>query len=101
MKTSGDYQPAYFRDTGCHLEPSCLNCSQARCWHDVMDQIGIGGLRAQQRAERDLAVLEWWRSRPELKPGEVARAWGISERTAFRIRRRGRSYPAPERTAAG
>lgn len=34
-KKKGDFQPAYYKDQGCSLAPSCLNCPLPRCRYDA------------------------------------------------------------------
>ena len=71
-----------YRDEGCELSPSCLRCHLPRCKYDV-PRDG----REEHRRERDRLLIEA-RYREGLPVGEVARKFGLSQRTVYRILRR-------------
>ncbi len=71
-------------DSGCEVHPSCLTCPLARCRYDEP-----GGLRAMLGAERDRRMVRAYRDE-HLKPGEVARRFGVSRRTVFRVMQKAR-----------
>jgi len=68
-----------YRDDGCELSPSCLNCPLPRCKYD-----DPGWLQRERRRKRDHAVLEA-RRRRDLTVPQLAERFGVSERTVFRI----------------
>jgi hypothetical protein len=74
----GEEQSCY-RDDGCELGTSCLNCSLPRCIHDEP-----GGKRGQRRRQRNREIVSL-RRRQRLKIGELARRYGVSSRTVYRI----------------
>jgi hypothetical protein len=67
-----------YRDGGCDLAPSCLRCPLARCRYDEP-----GGARRLFQSSRDEAV----RVRRDEGVGinALAREFGISRRSVFRI----------------
>lgn len=73
-----------YRDKGCDLYPSCLRCGLPRCRYD-----DPGGARAMLREGRDAAILRLAREQ-SLGPDELARRFGLSRRTIFRVLRAGR-----------
>lgn len=81
-----DALPEYtdYRDTGCDLFPSCLNCPLPRCRYDEP-----GGAPALLRAGRDAAIVAAYRSGKRVD--ELARMFGISRRTVFRVLRAARA----------
>lgn len=74
----GEEQSCY-RDDGCDMEISCLNCSLPRCIHDEP-----GGKRGQQKRQRNREIVSL-RQKRRLKIGELARRFGLSCRTVYRI----------------
>ncbi len=68
-----------YRDDGCELSPSCLNCPLPRCKYD-----DPGWLQRERRSKRDRAVLDA-RRRRDLTVPQLAERFGVSERTVFRI----------------
>ena len=71
-----------YRDEGCDLSPSCLNCPLPRCRYDQP-----GGVRRLRTLGRDEEIVRLRRS--ERVPIDVlARRFGVSRRTVFRILKR-------------
>jgi len=68
-----------YRDDGCELGTSCLSCSLPRCIHDEP-----GGRRGQQRRQRNREIVNLRREQ-RLMIGELARRYGVSSRTVYRI----------------
>ena len=83
-KPEADPLPDYFsyRDEGCDLFPSCLNCPLPRCRHD-----GLSGGRRAATALRDGELLRE-RSLEGKSVAELALMFGVSKRTVQRIIRR-------------
>jgi hypothetical protein len=73
-----------YHDEGCDLYPSCLTCPLPRCRYDKP-----GGVRAIFNVRRDREILQL-RRRQGLPVDTLARRYGVSRRTVFRILRRGR-----------
>jgi hypothetical protein len=73
-----------YRDEGCDLYASCLTCPLPRCRYDAP-----GGVRAIFNVWRDREILGL-RRRQGLSVDMLARRYGVSRRTVFRILRRGR-----------
>ena len=73
-----------YRDEGCDLYTSCLGCPLPRCRYDA-----AGGVRAIFNVGRDREILGLQR-RQGLSVDMLARRYGVSRRTVFRILRRGR-----------
>lgn len=71
-----------YRDTGCELAASCLACPLARCKHDER-----GGAAAMAMAQRDREIA-YLRRRYGAPVDLLARTYGLSRRTIFRIVRR-------------
>jgi hypothetical protein len=71
-----------YRDTGCDLSDSCLRCPLARCKYDAP-----GGSRrlAVGPRDRDIVIL---RTRYGVSARVIARHYGLSVRSIFRILRR-------------
>jgi len=77
-------QDVYYRDEGCDLSPSCLNCPLPRCRYDEP-----GGSRQLAKGPRDREVVR--RRREEgASIAELARSFGLSKRTVHRIVRKDR-----------
>ena len=81
-----DALPEYtaYADTGCDLHPSCLTCPLVRCRYDQP-----GGARKLLSNQRDEAIVQLQRRR-HLPINEIARRYGISRRTVFRVLARAR-----------
>jgi hypothetical protein len=75
---------AYF-DTGCELHSSCLTCPLVRCRYDEP-----GGARKLRSEDRDRSILELQRE-SRLPVGAIAKRFGISRRTVFRVLARARA----------
>lgn len=75
-----------YRDGGCDLAPSCLRCPLERCRYDEP-----GGARALLQSARDVEV--WRRREAGGAISALAREFGLSRRSVFRILARGRSQP--------
>ena len=76
-----DALPEYseYADNGCDLYPSCLSCPLPRCRYDEP-----GGAAAMLRTGRDASILRM--SRLEgVTIDDLARAFGVSRRTIFRV----------------
>jgi hypothetical protein len=73
-----------YRDEGCDLYASCLTCPLPCCRYD-----NPGGARAIFNVRRDREILRL-RRRQGLSVDMLARRYGVSRRTVFRILRRGR-----------
>ena len=73
----GHYETIY-KDTGCHLHPSCLNCPRPRCIYDTVPDDAEDPLRwtTQQEIARRLAAGE-----PTV---HIAAQVGVSTRTVDR-----------------
>lgn len=71
-----------YRDTGCDLAASCLACPLARCKHD-----DPGGMARVTMAARDREIA-YLRRRYGAPVDMLARTYGLSRRTIFRIMRR-------------
>jgi len=74
-----------YRDEGCDLYASCLTCPLPRCRYDKP-----GGARAIFNLRRDREIRHL-RRRQNLPVDTLARRYGVSRRTVFRILRKGRS----------
>ncbi|HMO54223.1 MAG TPA: helix-turn-helix domain-containing protein [Tepidiformaceae bacterium] len=79
-----DALPEYtdYRDSGCDLYSSCLSCPLPTCRYDVE-----GGASAILRSGRDANILAA-ASDGSMSIDELARAFGLSRRTIFRVLRR-------------
>ncbi|MGQ9572786.1 MAG: hypothetical protein ACUVV3_06330 [Dehalococcoidia bacterium] len=73
-----------YRDEGCDLYSSCLTCPLPRCRYDAP-----GGFRAIFNLRRDEEILHLRRGQG-LSVDMLARRYGVSRRTVFRILQRGR-----------
>ena len=81
-------QEAHYRDEGCEISPSCLNCPLPRCRHDIPT-----GIRGLKQAAKDFSV--WNAMQAEgLTVKEAAVRFSVSKRTVFRIMRRCREAGA-------
>ena len=73
-----------YADTGCDIHPRCLTCPLVRCRYDEP-----GGARKIFSEERDRSIVRL--RRDHRVPIEVlARRFGISRRTVFRVLERQR-----------
>ena len=68
-----------YADTGCDLYPSCLQCPLPRCRYEEP-----GGAAAILRQGRDESILRLARN-SGLGVDELARSFGVSRRTIFRV----------------
>ena len=86
IEPAADWPPEYchYRDEGCELAPACLNCPLPRCVYDEP-----GGTGQRQRRQRDEDMLRL-RGLEGQNARELARRFGVSQRTVYRIVRRGR-----------
>ncbi len=73
-----------YRDDGCEVSPSCLNCPLPKCKYD-----DPGWYQRERRRQREQQVLQIM-ARESLTVPEVARRFGVSQRTVFRILKRAR-----------
>ena len=71
-----------YRDEGCDLSPSCLNCRLPLCRYDLP-----GGTRRLRTLPRDEEIARLRRSE-RLPINVLARRFDVSRRTVFRILRR-------------
>lgn len=74
----------HYIDTGCSLHPSCLTCPLVRCRYDEP-----GGARKLISDARDRRILRLQRDE-QLPVSVIARHFGISRRTVFRVLARAR-----------
>jgi hypothetical protein len=74
-----------YADTGCDLHPSCLSCPLVRCRYDEP-----GGARGLLGRARDRSMVAVWR-RERLGVEALARRFGVSRRTVFRVLARERA----------
>jgi len=72
-----------YRDDGCEVAPRCLQCPLAQCKYD-----DPGWLQREQRQRRDSEV-QAVRVRERLTVPQLARRFALSQRTVFRILKRG------------
>ncbi len=68
-----------YPDTGCDVCASCLRCPLERCRYEEP-----GGLRRLIGAQRDRSMLEVQRQE-RLTANALARRFGVSRRTVFRV----------------
>jgi len=81
-----DALPEYidYVDRGCDLYPSCLRCPLPRCRYE-----DPGGAKAMLRSGRDASIIRV-ASQDGMTVDEVARMFGLSRRTVFRVLRAAR-----------
>jgi hypothetical protein len=73
-----------YRDGGCEFSPTCVRCPLERCRYDEP-----GGARTVLLGARDIEV---WRRREEGRGiNTLAKEFGLSRRSVFRILARGRA----------
>lgn len=77
-KHSSGFVPDYYRDTGCSIAPSCLNCPLPRCRYDVQ-----GGARSMRLAVRDPLIKAAYQSGEPIEV--IARRHNVSRRTVHRV----------------
>jgi hypothetical protein len=82
----------HYRDEGCELSPSCLHCPLPFCRYDHP-----GGLRHIRNRGRDSEIVRL-RYRERLPISALARRFGVSRRTIFRVLKRANRKTAPPRT---
>jgi transposase-like protein len=71
-------------DSGCDIHPSCLTCPLVRCrYHEP------GGARKLLSDERDASIIAMQRKGRPI--GAIARRFGVSRRTVFRVLARARA----------
>ena len=73
-----------YRDDGCEIMSSCLQCPLPQCKYD-----DPGWLQREARGQRDENIREV-RNKEKLTVPELAKRFGISERTVFRAVQRGK-----------
>jgi transcriptional regulator of acetoin/glycerol metabolism len=90
LPARSDALPEYvdYRDTGCDLYASCLRCPLPQCRYEVN-----GGATAMLRNGRDADILAAAR-RPGSTVDTLARTFGLSRRTIFRVLERHRGKRA-------
>ncbi len=75
-----------YADTGCDLYPSCLQCPLPRCRYEEP-----GGAAAILRQGRDESILRLAKN-SRLGVDELARSFGVSRRTIFRVLSTAKQY---------
>jgi hypothetical protein len=83
-----------YTDRGCDLYPSCLNCPLPRCRYE-----DPGGAAAMLRTGRDASILRL-AEEGGVTVDELARMFGLSRRTIFRVLRASKRGPC-RRSPAG
>ena len=73
-----------YTDDGCEVSPACLRCPLPQCKHDEP-----GWYLRAQKAERDRTIRRL-RSREGATVAQLARRFGLSKRTVFRVLHRAR-----------
>lgn len=76
-----------YNDKGCDLFPSCLSCPLPRCRYEEP-----GGAAAMMRGGRDASIIRM-ADEQAMSVDELARTFGLSRRTIFRVLR---AHRAPE-----
>ena len=76
--TRGLPENTVYRDTGCDLAPSCLECPLALCKYDDPNSE-----RVDRNVMRDTAIVKLFAS--GLKVSEIASRVNISDRTVYRV----------------
>ena len=84
VKSTRDLLPEFYpyRDAGCDMSPSCLECPLPQCKYD-----NPGWLQRERRTERDRQVVYAFRQDGMTAP-QVAFRFDLSQRTIFRILKR-------------
>lgn len=83
-----------YADKGCDLFPSCLACPLPRCRYEEP-----GGAAALMRSGRDASIIRMSEERG-LSVEALARMFGLSRRTIFRVLRAHRAPEAAARRSA-
>lgn len=78
-----------YPDTGCNLAPRCLDCPLPRCRYDEP-----GGARRLLTETRDEEIVRR-RATERLSINVLARRYGLSRRSVFRILRKARRGACP------
>ena len=86
LPARSDALPEYvdYTDSGCDLYPSCLNCPLPQCRYEVN-----GGATAMLRLGRDASIIAASK-RYGATIDDIARTFGLSRRTIFRVLERDR-----------
>ena len=81
LPARSDALPEYvdYADTGCDLYPSCLNCPLPQCRYEVN-----GGASTMLRTGRDASIIAAAK-RYGATIDDLARTFGLSRRTIFRV----------------
>ncbi len=79
LRTDALPEHSQYRDDGCELFPSCLNCPLPLCRYDQP-----GGVRRLRTKARDKEIVRL-RRRGHLPVDALAHRFGVSRRTIFRI----------------
>ena len=81
IPSRSDALPEYvdYTDSGCDLYPSCLKCPLPQCRYEVS-----GGATAMLRTGRDASIVAAFK-RLGTTIDDVARFFGLSRRTIFRV----------------
>ncbi len=84
VKSTSDLLPEFYpyRDIGCEMSPSCLDCPLPQCKYD-----NPGSMQREKRSERDRQIVYAFRQDSMTAP-KVAARFDLSQRTIFRILRR-------------
>lgn len=72
-----------YRDDGCTVAPSCLNCPLPKCRYDVR-----GGAAAMERDTRNLEIIASHRQGATVNA--LAQRFSLSRREVFRVLEKGR-----------
>jgi hypothetical protein len=76
-------EQCHYRDEGCELSSSCLDCPLPRCIYEEP-----GGRQQRLRRQRDEEIRRLFQ-REERDAQRLAQRFGVSKRTVYRIVRRG------------
>jgi len=92
VRERGDALPEHiqYRDTGCDLSPSCLNCTLPLCRYDQPD--AANRPRSLGRDEEEELVRLW--RREHLPVDALAHRLGVSRSTVYHILKRNSRPPA-------
>jgi transposase-like protein len=78
MNKGAHLEDAHWKDTGCEVAPSCLNCPLIRCKYDEA-LIHPSTLRFKERRLTAIRMTDEGKSRDE-----IAEALGVSRRSVYR-----------------
>ena len=97
VRERGDALPEHiqYRDTGCDLSPSCLNCTLPLCRYDQPPEPPGTAYRAARRLcmiGRDEEIARVWR-REHLSIKALAQRFGVSRNTILRALKPARRRP--------